>query len=339
MSTALLISRDLFFTSKITGTASALGIEVQVAHDAQAATDEVGARDYCCIFIDLADAGLDVESFLSGLKSRSHPPVVAFGSHVLTAQGFSAANGAGMFATRQVNVQNNSLITRNRAAINGGGIADASTSTAFGVTITNSHVDGNFAGTTGGAGSGGGIIMVGAGTSALSLVNSTANTNTALGSGGGIANIGSSFLNLNNSHADSNAHLIKASTAPIFAPPPGAPMSFADIFERVSPAVVLELQGAIDRGLLEEGGPFPTDIELLLQLDRVAGRQGLDRALARPQPLPPARRAHLLALAVEQGYVDRLEELLRLPVTPALPPAEDGKALAHYLKALDAELR
>ena len=32
--------------------------------------------------------------------------------------------------------------------------------------------------------------------------------------------------------------LIKASTAPIFAPPPGAPMSFADIFEKVSPAVV-----------------------------------------------------------------------------------------------------
>ena len=32
--------------------------------------------------------------------------------------------------------------------------------------------------------------------------------------------------------------LIKASTVPIFAPPPGAPMSFADIFERVSPAVV-----------------------------------------------------------------------------------------------------
>lgn len=30
----------------------------------------------------------------------------------------------------------------------------------------------------------------------------------------------------------------KASTAPIFAPPPGAPVSFADIFEQVSPAVV-----------------------------------------------------------------------------------------------------
>lgn len=34
------------------------------------------------------------------------------------------------------------------------------------------------------------------------------------------------------------AGLIKASTVPIFAPPPGAPMSFADIFDRVSPAVV-----------------------------------------------------------------------------------------------------
>src|SRR5579864_4263448 len=29
-----------------------------------------------------------------------------------------------------------------------------------------------------------------------------------------------------------------ASTATIFSPPPGAPLSFADIFERVSPAVV-----------------------------------------------------------------------------------------------------
>lgn len=32
--------------------------------------------------------------------------------------------------------------------------------------------------------------------------------------------------------------LIQASGAPIFAPPPGAPLSFADIFEKVSPAVV-----------------------------------------------------------------------------------------------------
>jgi serine protease Do len=35
-----------------------------------------------------------------------------------------------------------------------------------------------------------------------------------------------------------NMPLIRASTAPVFAPPPGAPLSFADIFEQVSPAVV-----------------------------------------------------------------------------------------------------
>src|SRR5678809_1571589 len=39
-------------------------------------------------------------------------------------------------------------------------------------------------------------------------------------------------------HAEMGGVLIKASTAPIFAPPPGAPLSFADIFEKVSPAVV-----------------------------------------------------------------------------------------------------
>src|SRR5665213_1235323 len=31
---------------------------------------------------------------------------------------------------------------------------------------------------------------------------------------------------------------IKASTSPVFAPAPGAPQTFADIFEKVSPAVV-----------------------------------------------------------------------------------------------------
>src|SRR5512143_3341192 len=56
--------------------------------------------------------------------------------------------------------------------------------------------------------------------------------------------------------------VIKASTAPIFAPPPGAPMSFADIFERVSPAVVsINVTSRVDPSLLRripglEGLPF-----------------------------------------------------------------------------------
>src|SRR5687768_3584518 len=53
--------------------------------------------------------------------------------------------------------------------------------------------------------------------------------------------------------------LIKASTAPIFAPPPGAPMSFADIFDRVSPAVVsINVTSRVDTSALRQipGLPF-----------------------------------------------------------------------------------
>ena len=56
--------------------------------------------------------------------------------------------------------------------------------------------------------------------------------------------------------------LIKASTAPIFAPPPGAPISFADIFERVSPAVVsINVTSKVDAASLRRQIPgLPFDI-------------------------------------------------------------------------------
>jgi serine protease Do len=56
--------------------------------------------------------------------------------------------------------------------------------------------------------------------------------------------------------------VIKASTAPIFAPPPGAPMSFSEIFEKVSPAVVsINVTSRVDPSVLRripglEGLPF-----------------------------------------------------------------------------------
>ena len=58
------------------------------------------------------------------------------------------------------------------------------------------------------------------------------------GAGVMAAAVAGAGMKLPAAHADNAGHLIKASTAPIFAPPPGAPMSFADIFDRVSPAVV-----------------------------------------------------------------------------------------------------
>ena len=59
--------------------------------------------------------------------------------------------------------------------------------------------------------------------------------------------------------------LIPASTAPIFAPPPGGPQSFADIFERVSPAVVsIHVTSKMDIQALRRSIPgfenFPFDL-------------------------------------------------------------------------------
>jgi len=93
---ALLISRDLFFISKVTGTASSLGIEMRVVGEAHAAAQLARTETFQCIFIDLADEGMDVSEFFAGLKPdppvsnspESTPlvPVIAFGSHVATAR-------------------------------------------------------------------------------------------------------------------------------------------------------------------------------------------------------------------------------------------------------------
>ncbi|MGE5193331.1 MAG: response regulator [Deltaproteobacteria bacterium] len=93
-SAALLVSRDLFFTSKVTGTAEMLGFDVQVVADAKAAAERVAAAPYACIFIDLADLEFDVAGFFARLSAEGRPPVVAFGSHVATAR-LQAARDAG----------------------------------------------------------------------------------------------------------------------------------------------------------------------------------------------------------------------------------------------------
>jgi CheY-like chemotaxis protein len=92
--TALLISRDLFFISKVTGTASSLGIEMRVAADATAAAQLANAAPFQCIFIDLADDRLDVSEFFAGLKMQQPTAVIAFGSHIDTAR-LQAARDAG----------------------------------------------------------------------------------------------------------------------------------------------------------------------------------------------------------------------------------------------------
>ncbi|HEY3948121.1 trypsin-like peptidase domain-containing protein [Phenylobacterium sp.] len=76
------------------------------------------------------------------------------------------------------------------------------------------------------------------------------------------AAVAGSRVQLPAGHTDGQGQVIKASTAPIFAPPPGAPMSFADIFEKVSPAVVsINVTSRVDTSQLRripgfDGLPF-----------------------------------------------------------------------------------
>lgn len=83
--------------------------------------------------------------------------------------------------------------------------------------------------------------------------------------------------------------LIKASTAPIFAPPPGAPMSFADIFDRVSPAVVsINVTSRADPNALRQIPGFPFNI-----IPRPDGEDGDDQGgqTERGQPRLPQQQS------------------------------------------------
>ncbi len=80
------------------------------------------------------------------------------------------------------------------------------------------------------------------------------------GAGVMAAAVAGAGMQLPAAHAQlTGGEVIKASTAPIFAPPPGAPMSFADIFDRVSPAVVsINVTSRVDASSLRQipGLPF-----------------------------------------------------------------------------------
>jgi CheY-like chemotaxis protein len=84
MPLGLLLCDDLIFTSKVTGTARALGLEVKAARDAPALLALARQTSPSCVLIDLHNAGLDLPVLLAELKAicPSPPRVVAYGSHV-----------------------------------------------------------------------------------------------------------------------------------------------------------------------------------------------------------------------------------------------------------------
>jgi DNA-binding NarL/FixJ family response regulator len=80
----LLLSDDLIFTSRVTGTARALGRSVRAARTAAALLDMARQAPPRCVIVDLHNPGLDLAALLAGLAAvgPARPRVVAYGSHV-----------------------------------------------------------------------------------------------------------------------------------------------------------------------------------------------------------------------------------------------------------------
>ena len=83
----LLLSRDLIFTSKVTGTARAIGSRVLVAGNSALAAAMIGQWRPKVVFVDLAAGDLVAAPALMAYRLAAGPgvPFVAFGSHVDTA--------------------------------------------------------------------------------------------------------------------------------------------------------------------------------------------------------------------------------------------------------------
>jgi CheY-like chemotaxis protein len=96
MPQGLLLSDDLIFASRISGTARALGLEVRQARTAEALVELAGREAPHGVLIDLGFPKLELPELLRRLAEAcpARPRVVAYGSHV-DAAGLRAAREAG----------------------------------------------------------------------------------------------------------------------------------------------------------------------------------------------------------------------------------------------------
>jgi CheY-like chemotaxis protein len=96
VSLGLLLSDDLIFTSRVTGTARDLGLTVKAARNASALVELAQRTPPSCVLVDLHNPGLDLLALLARLAETCAvmPRVVGYGSHVDTAT-LRAAREAG----------------------------------------------------------------------------------------------------------------------------------------------------------------------------------------------------------------------------------------------------
>lgn len=79
----LLVTHDLIFSTKVTGTASAVGCRVSVTDDVDRAAELCLRESPRCILLDLSLPGLKIEDVVQRLRAASDDaPVIAYGSHV-----------------------------------------------------------------------------------------------------------------------------------------------------------------------------------------------------------------------------------------------------------------
>jgi DNA-binding NarL/FixJ family response regulator len=92
----LLLSDDLIFTSRVTGTARALGLLIKASHCPENLVDLARQETPRCVVLDLANPGLVLPDLISRLRQvcQPVPRLVAYGSHVDTAT-LRAAQAAG----------------------------------------------------------------------------------------------------------------------------------------------------------------------------------------------------------------------------------------------------
>lgn len=80
----LLLTNDLIFSSKITGTAEGLGGEVLVLNSAEHLISQIQPGQTPCVFLDLGTDTLEGEDIMRIVRSARAVPVIAYGSHVDT---------------------------------------------------------------------------------------------------------------------------------------------------------------------------------------------------------------------------------------------------------------
>jgi hypothetical protein len=80
----LLLSRDLFFASKVTGTAQQLGLPAATVMSLDALRDRLAEGDVTSVILDLS-SGIAPADVQAAILTSPRPRLIAFGAHVDTA--------------------------------------------------------------------------------------------------------------------------------------------------------------------------------------------------------------------------------------------------------------